>query len=946
MKPLTKRAAAAAAIVILASLLVVAGGAFRQHEAAALRTDTVKLERLKAHRDYYRNMAEPLVAPETSADVELVPGRDGNGAGKAAGGGDKALSWQVNRRKGGNGFPLAAKQLAKLEADAVRTGQNPRQIKQAKGTNTAKLLTIIAEFNENAKDDFSGWSRPFDYVDGGDCVTEPAGTLLSGPRRNEIPDPATTPGDNYSFWAPDFTPQHYAKMLYTTDGLTQQIRTDLNGGKGFNFRGRTMKNMYREMSHGAYDITGEVLGWVKVDHSEAWYGADSCAGGGGSDVGHPDNPNGESQLVIDAVNKFAAANPGFAWANYDVEDVADADGDGNFNEPDGIIDHFVVVHAGSGEEGAGGAEGTYAIWSSASAVSPATGGYTIPGTSLKVLNYIMQPEDGAVGVFAHEFGHDLGLPDWYDTSGGGDSDVDFWDLMSSGSHSGELNQLQPTHMGAWDKFVLGWTDPLILAPGKDARDVQLGQQSNPPVGTKDAIRVNLPTKVVTLAEPHSGADAWWTNNDQDWADVKLARTVAVPAGSDVKFRFWTNYVVEADWDFDFVEVSTNGGSSWTQLKIYNANGTLASTNDGYADPNGRLHDYGDLKYGLTGDSHGWKDMYVDLAAYAGSTIGLRIRHATDAGFLERGAFYDDFRVTNGTAVAWADDTEGASDWTTVAGTFVDTSGAGFVQHSGTFNFNQYFLAEWRNFDGFDNGLKYAYDTSFFNTTTGAWHVTFTPYNAPGLLVWYRDIQYGTVNHVTVPTFSGPSIGSKGGLLIVDSHFDPVRRDPTTTADKTTTKNMPSRAQSSNAAFNTFGTYPFTECIQVVPTANDTQCTPVPALAAAPSFSDGNAYYPGIERRVIDGKQRFFFRDNDASVVLPSLGNAFYTTRLVDQDGNPYTPLFGIDLFGTGSNMGTGEPSKGNNPAAPVDLSHGVTMTVTRTAKDNSYATISVVPVKP
>ena len=930
-----------AALGLVIGALAFVAGAARQSQAAG---DAAKLDRLQAARDYY-NMASPLVGPERSADVKVAP--DGSGGKGGAGGGsaDKPLGWKVNARKGASGFPLAAKQLGKLEAQAIQTGKNPRQLKQSKGTQTAKLLTVIVEFNENANDDFSGWSRPTDYVTDEPCVTEPAGFRTNGPLHNQIPNPATTGlgRDNNTYWVPDFTPAHYDTLLYSTTGSTTRVRTDITGpdGKpGIDPTGMTVRNMYREMSQGAYDITGTVAGWVRVAHSEAWYGADSCEAGAGSDAGHPNNPNGAAQLVIDAVDALAAAQPNFPWGDYDIEDVADADGDGNFNEPDGVVDHFVLVHSGKGEESAGGAQGTYAIWSHSSSVSPSTGGHTVPGTDKKVFNYIVQPENGHVGVFAHEYGHDLGLPDLYDTSGGGESDVDFWDLMSSGSHTGWINQVTPVHMGAWDKFVLGWDDPLILVPGKDERDVQLGQNSRTPVGTKDSVRVSLPTKVVQLAPPHSGANSWWTNNDQDWADVKLSRTLTVPAGSDAKFRFWSNYVIEADWDYDFVEVSTDGGNTWSQQKIFNANGTLASTDDSYTDPNGRLHDYGDLKYGLTGTSNGWKEFYVNLSSFAGQTIGLRLRHATDEAFLERGAFYDDFSLVVDGTTSFTDNTEsGANGWTSQTGSFAGTVGQGFIQSSGTFNFNQYYLAEWRNNDGFDKGLESAYDTAFFRPDTGEWTVTRTPYNAPGLLVWYRDIQYGNVNHVTVPRFDPPSIGSKGGLLIVDSHFEPERR---TVPDGTTLRNMPSRAQSSNGAFNLFGSYPFQECLETTP--YNTACTNIPARSAVSMFTDSLGWYPGLERRGATPLTGLFFRDIDASTVIPSRANRRYTTRIVLPDGTPDTASYGASL--SGSRLGTGNPKDGHAPEYTDDVSLGVSFKVVKAAKDNSYATVHVVPAKP
>jgi immune inhibitor A len=676
-----------------------------------------------------------------------------------------------------------------------------------------------------------------------------------------------------------------------------------------------------------------------MPHSEGWYAASRCSQDeNGTWVlprsqagnGHPDNARGQGQLAIDAVKSLATAYPNFPWADYDTEDQGDRDGDGTFFEPDGVIDHLVLVHAGEDKSGGGGAQGVYSIWAHSSAVP---NGASIPGTSLKVSNYIVQPEDSGVGVFAHEYGHDLGLPDLYDISGQADSDVDFWDLMSSGSHSGPIFQGIPTHMGLWDKWVLGWADPLIVAPGADARDVQLGQTSRTPRGTRDGLKVNLPNKVIQLATPHSGSKMWYSGADQDEADVTIARTVSVPAASDAKFWMWNNYVIEKDWDYGFVEVSTNGGTTWSELKVYNQAGTLVSTDDGYSDPNGRMAYYGGKKYGLTGNSGGWRHDYVDLSPYAGATVQVRLRYATDAGFLERGWFADDFSVTGG-ATTWSDDVEsGAGDWTATTGTWTDTTGAGWKIDSGTQVKAQYYLAEWRNVDGFDEGLKYAYDTTY---SRDAWKVEKIAYNAPGMLVWYRDTTYGNVNSPAANLTALPSGGSKGGLLIVDSHFDPLRRAGTAaTKDTTTLKNLPSRPQSSNAAFTLHPTYPFAECIEDVNVPYSEYCTDYGALPPVSSFSDTKGWYPGMEIRVVNGVTRVFYRDVDASTVIPSAGNQLYSTRVVDSNGTPLPQFYGITVVGN-TVLGTGNP--GDAGAA-----YGVTITILQVAKDNSYATVHVTP---
>ena len=145
-------------------------------------------------------------------------------------------------------------------------------------------------------------------------------------------------------------------------------------------------------------------------------------------------------------------------APFDVWDRYDHDADGDFDEPDGYIDHFQSVHAGEGEETGGGALGEDAIWSHrsyANAGFPAPlgpevdgevvpfGGLPLGESSFWIGDYTIEPENGGVGVFGHEFGHDLDLPDLYDTSGntgGAENSTAWWTMWSQGSYGTDLGR--------------------------------------------------------------------------------------------------------------------------------------------------------------------------------------------------------------------------------------------------------------------------------------------------------------------------------------------------------------------------------------------------------------------------------------------------------------------------------------------------------------------------
>ena len=147
------------------------------------------------------------------------------------------------------------------------------------------------------------------------------------------------------------------------------------------------------------------------------------------------------------------------------------------------------------------------------------------------------------------------------------------------------------------------------------------------------------------AQPRSGSTCWWTNTG-DSIDSTLTRSVDLKDvnSATLSYHAWTS--IEFEWDYMYVEVSTDNGATWDILPT-------ALTSD--SNPNGSA-----FGPGITGASLGWIEDTVDLSAYAGQEVLLRFEHITDDAVHGRGACLDDFSIPE---IGWRDDTSDGGGWT-------------------------------------------------------------------------------------------------------------------------------------------------------------------------------------------------------------------------------------------------------------------------------------------
>ncbi|KAA3637411.1 MAG: M6 family metalloprotease domain-containing protein [Calditrichaeota bacterium] len=207
-------------------------------------------------------------------------------------------------------------------------------------------------------------------------------------------------------------------------------------------------DFYQECSYGQFGITSDVTPWYTADSDYLFYAYNDG-----------NNWVAAAQLAREAI-VWASVARDIDFSKYD-------------NDGDGEVEGLFIVHAGPGAEtGASDFPWSHKWWLSAAGLAPVvTDGVTIDA-------YTMEPElhsgteIARIGVFVHEFGHALGLPDLYGTYG-----IGSWGVMSGGSWGG--GGKCPVHFSAWSKAQLGWTNPInILA---DTTDVLLPDASTSPV---------------------------------------------------------------------------------------------------------------------------------------------------------------------------------------------------------------------------------------------------------------------------------------------------------------------------------------------------------------------------------------------------------------------------------------------------------------------------------
>jgi hypothetical protein len=141
-------------------------------------------------------------------------------------------------------------------------------------------------------------------------------------------------------------------------------------------------------------------------------------------------------------------------------------------------------------------------------------------------------------------------------------------------------------------------------------------------------------------QSHSPTQAWFVPDDSVTTDTRLWNTSPVIVGTGSTLTFWHRYEFEGTaYDGAVLEISTDGGTTWTDLGTYiTANGYNGTISTGFSNPLAG-------RQAWTGDLTGWTQVEVNLSSFAGQNVLIRWRLGCDSSVPDVGWYIDDVLIT-------------------------------------------------------------------------------------------------------------------------------------------------------------------------------------------------------------------------------------------------------------------------------------------------------------
>ncbi len=346
----------------------------------------------------------------------------------------------------------------------------------------------------------------------------------------------------------------------------------------------TLREYYDEVSGGRLNIYGAVAPWVRTNltlsevvGSEYGLGEDARVG----------------EYLLEALT---LADPGIDFGLYDNDGP---DNIPNSGDDDGIVDalafYFIEVSASCGGPG---------IWPHFFGIAGQTGDPfetddLQPGGSPIIVDpYLVQSIvtcDGTaitpITTVAHELGHNLGLPDLYHAVDGLTPEnrrwvVGCWSLMAAGAWGCGTTEdrdawRRPTHLGAWEKYRLGWLDEIRGVPPTELVELTLTpvQTSREilaiPLGVEEWLLIEYRERTgFDLNLPASGVLIYRTNDTIPFRPCRECPPI------------YAVQLLEADGDSTLVRTMLQGGNRGEAGDAYGVDGAGALTN--LTEPSTRL----------------------------------------------------------------------------------------------------------------------------------------------------------------------------------------------------------------------------------------------------------------------------------------------------------------------------------------------------------------------